>query len=238
MDRIGRIYCIINKINNKKYIGLTVKHAKQRFWEHVTKSNNPTYNSLLHRAIKKYGKENFEITILEDDILENILPEKEIEYIEKYNTYNEGYNLTRGGEGRTGVVVSEETRRKLSEARAGYSWGKHTEETKRKMSDIRKGMKFTETHKKNLSIARRKRIITEETRQKMSDAWTDEMKEKQANRNRKPIICNETGEKYSCSQSAAEKMNLSCSSIYQNLHGRVKRVKGFSFRFKQDGGLV
>lgn len=47
--------------------------------------------------IRKYGLENFELTILEDNLTDEELDDKERYYIQKYDTYNHGYNLTTGG---------------------------------------------------------------------------------------------------------------------------------------------
>lgn len=68
----------------------------QHFKPSSCKKNYPIY-----RAIRKYGVENFYYEILEDDIPLNQLDEKEIYYIEKYNSYKKGYNSTKGGDGRT-----------------------------------------------------------------------------------------------------------------------------------------
>ena len=53
--------------------------------------------SYFDRALKKYGEDNFELTILENDIPNDKLDEREIYYIKKYNTFNNGYNCTLGG---------------------------------------------------------------------------------------------------------------------------------------------
>lgn len=91
------IYCITNKINNKKYVGLTTKPIKLRFYYHkyLAEHNKGYY---LHAAMRKYGIENFEIEKL--DTAKNIkeLKEKEIEYIRKLDTFRNGYNLTEGGD--------------------------------------------------------------------------------------------------------------------------------------------
>ena len=93
------IYCITNIINGKKYIGKTLKSVEKRFKEHLEDyKRNRCEKRPLYDAIKKYGKENFKVEILlECD--ENILSEKEQEFILKYDTYNNGYNATMGGDG-------------------------------------------------------------------------------------------------------------------------------------------
>lgn len=98
---MGFIYCITNKINNKKYIGQTVYSIDNRWKEHLGSSNRNEDNFLIHNAIKKYGKENFFIEKLEE-CSNDKLDEREKYWILKEKTFcknNQGYNLTYGGEG-------------------------------------------------------------------------------------------------------------------------------------------
>lgn len=97
----GYIYLIENKINGKKYVGCTVYTIEHRFQEHIkTISRSP--NRPLYRAMKKYGIGNFSISALEE-CDESLLAEREIYWIEKLDTYKNGYNATLGGEGRRSI---------------------------------------------------------------------------------------------------------------------------------------
>jgi group I intron endonuclease len=88
----GFIYKVTNKVTGKSYIGQTRNTVEFRWRQHYKSKDNKYF----HRAIQKYGKENFEITTLEKcDV--NKLNEREIYYISKYNTFENGYNLTKGG---------------------------------------------------------------------------------------------------------------------------------------------
>ena len=92
------VYLIINNINNKPYVGATVNTISERFSKHVWESFNLKDNSALHRAIKKYGIENFNISKLEECSVQEVF-NREKYWIKYYNSYENGYNETPGGEG-------------------------------------------------------------------------------------------------------------------------------------------
>ena len=104
----GLIYKCLCKVTSKVYIGQTVQSFERRKYDHIKESFNenlPGYNFHFHRAIRKYGTDNFiwEIILkIEEESLEALqktLDDKETYYIEKYNSYYNGYNSTKGGQG-------------------------------------------------------------------------------------------------------------------------------------------
>ena len=119
MKKIIGIYCIENLINHKKYIGLS-KDCLKRWADHYSKSINSKriddVNKPLYRAMKKYGRENFSFSILEE-CKEDELKEKEIFWIHKLNTYYKGYNATLGRDLPEGHILKGEDhgRSKLTE---------------------------------------------------------------------------------------------------------------------------
>lgn len=107
---MGAIYKIENLINHKVYIGKTSRQVDIRWNEHIRESLHEQDNIPIHNAIRKYGLENFNFQVLEDNILEDELNKKEKEYIEKYNSlsHDNGYNVTTGGDGgRTSSKLTE-----------------------------------------------------------------------------------------------------------------------------------
>lgn len=98
------IYCYTNKINNHKYIGQT-NNFQRRIREHRSCAFNPkssSYNDLIHKKIRQYGEENFNIEILEilytDDIA--IVNEREQFWIKEKQSFRgdgKGYNSDLGG---------------------------------------------------------------------------------------------------------------------------------------------
>ena len=137
--RKGIIYKAKNIINGKIYIGKTVKSLKRRKTEHQSK-NKQVKKSYLKNSIFKYGKENFEWSILGEYLIEN-LNEREIYWIEKYKSYdiNIGYNLTKGGDGAPYGDLNpskrDDVKEKLRISNTGF---KHSEKTKKLLSDYAK----------------------------------------------------------------------------------------------------
>ena len=124
LPKCAGIYCIRNTINGKCYIGQAIKLQK-RLKAHWNSWQNPIYEHIvLYKAFKKYGIENFEITILQSFHdsrgwrTKVQLDELEKKYIQEYDSFNNGYNSTLGGDG--GVL--------------GYT---HTEETKEHLKNVR-----------------------------------------------------------------------------------------------------
>lgn len=98
------IYKYQNKINNHIYIGQSI-NIEQRQKNHIYSSYNKQasdYNSQFHKAIRKYGIENFDFTILieitKEEYSQELLNSLEKFYINFYDSYKNGYNATPGGE--------------------------------------------------------------------------------------------------------------------------------------------
>jgi transcriptional/translational regulatory protein YebC/TACO1 len=95
------IYKISNNQNKHSYIGQTRIDINQRWREHCRVAINPEspeYNFPLHAAIRKYGKDNFTLEIIEECV-DKELDEREIYWIQYFNTYDQGYNASLGGSG-------------------------------------------------------------------------------------------------------------------------------------------
>lgn len=109
MINTGKIYKYTNLINRKIYIGQTRQTLEQRDYKHISQLNDNTY---FHRAIKKYGRENFSLELIEDNIPLDLLNEKEIYYInyfQSFYTTGKGYNLTQGGTWSSGTQILTRT---------------------------------------------------------------------------------------------------------------------------------
>lgn len=92
-----------NTINNKVYIGLTVQSLEIRISEHKSRCNRTNDNRHFYNAIRKYGLSSFKWEVVDSALLYDDLKAKEIYWIQYYDSYNNGYNSTIGGDGIIGV---------------------------------------------------------------------------------------------------------------------------------------
>jgi group I intron endonuclease len=100
LDIVSCVYLITNQKTSKRYVGCTTSTLKRRWQQHVaTARNGSPY--LLHKSLRKHGKEVFRIEILEvipgthEDLLR-----AEVAWIRRLDCVApKGYNLTRGGQG-------------------------------------------------------------------------------------------------------------------------------------------
>lgn len=152
---IWRIYCVTNRLNQKKYIGQTVHSLEKRWYGHVHTAlgSQATCYSKLHNAIRKHGKEAFEVTLLETCDSQEMANQREIALIAESNlTDNEhGYNTAVGGHY---VMLGR----------------KHTEETKALIRSKTRGVKLSEDLRKKISEGQMGRVLSPETRAKISAA--------------------------------------------------------------------
>lgn len=176
------IYLIHNILNNKVYVGKT-NDPPHRWRKHLETagSDRERERYYIHRAIAKYGVDNFVFCILQQLDNENDQNLAEQYWIKFFNSKNNkyGYNLTDGGEGTTGRVISEATRQKMREKATGR---KHTEETKELLKQISTGRKHTPEAKAKMSAANIGKVLSDDHCEKISKArkgmiFTEEHKE-------------------------------------------------------------
>lgn len=131
-ERYGYVYKIINHINNKIYVG---QHKGSTLDEHYWGSGR-----LIKKAINKEGLDMFSIEVLEWCSSKENLNDREKYWIDYLDAINPdiGYNLTTGGDGVKGYVMSWETKDKIRLAKIGF---KHSDKTRQKIREsiIRRG---------------------------------------------------------------------------------------------------
>ena len=196
---VGRVYSITCLVNGKVYVGQTVKHLNQRWSEHVNEARLGCGRP-LYQAIRKYGKDQFVIALLQECNSRSEMNVVELEWGLKLNALlPQGYSLRLGDasgpvsqetrelrRAMTGRVASSETRAKLSLARKQES-----EETKKSRSlalkatfaspEVREacrsrtlGNKASEEAKAKMSCAAKKRsppVVSFEVRSAAAKEW-------------------------------------------------------------------
>lgn len=210
------VYLITNLINQKRYVGITIRKIEQRFQQHCNfKSNKKSGKSAIAEAISLYGKENFKIEQIDTASSIEELYEKEKYWIDKLDTYAKEYNLTLGGDGINGRKSSPETKEKmrqialkrmqdpklrqhLSEKTKEY-FQKNPEEIEKRRS-LQLGYIPSEKTKQKISKANKGK------KHKMSVEGSKAISETQKNRIRKPFS-EETREIFRYNMTTSNPMN-------------------------------
>lgn len=156
MKEVG-VYRIFNLRNGKSYIGQS-RDLRHRYNEHVNLLRKGKDGcSILNKAWAKYGEENFGYEVL-CYCSEEELDDKERFFIAEYDSLKNGYNCTEGG--------------------GGISGYHHTPEAKRKIGDAFRGRVIPEEFRRLSSERQKGKKLTPEHRQALSEAWTEERKER------------------------------------------------------------
>lgn len=168
------IYKITNTVTNRSYIGYTKQDLNVRWKQHYTQALKENKNRKFYNAIRKYGISSWTTEVLDETDTVSAAKAKEVFYIEKFNTYNFGYNATKGGDGNNGIIMSEKSNRarskklkgkkKSAETIAKFKQRKHTDESRQKISMSHIGkkkpwVKWTEEQCRARGLTRR--AITE-----------------------------------------------------------------------------
>lgn len=136
------VYRHVNKINGKCYVGITNQRYLRCRWGPGGNRYHQDGQKKFWSAIVKYGWNNFDHEVLEENIqTPQEANEREQYWIAYYDSFKHGYNATTGGSGATGHVVTKEQKRKMGEVNIGnkHHVQKHSEETKKIISERNKG---------------------------------------------------------------------------------------------------
>ena len=123
---MNEVYLITNRINGKRYVGITCRNYLERFKEHIHEANNGS-TCIIHNAIRKYGESNFDIMLIASNISDDMIEAKERHYIQLYNTFytsGVGYNMTEGGGGMCGYKHTDASKIKISNSLTGHVFPK------------------------------------------------------------------------------------------------------------------
>lgn len=219
----GYIYKITSP-TGKIYVGKTI-NFEIRFKDY--KKLNCKSQKILYSSLKKYGFDSHHIEIIkEGEFSDEELNRLEIYYIGFYNSFNQynvnGMNLTLGGEGTTGRIMSEETRKKIGEK---SKLRKHSEEIKKKISENRKKTGSTDAQKLAGEKLRGKKVVK-------SAEWIKNNSESI----KKPILQYSLNDEFIREWKSAKdvelELGLSRKNISVNLRGKTKHAYGYKWKYK------
>lgn len=166
------VYKIINEITSEIYIGKTINQISDRFKRHcyLAAFGSDTY---LHRAIRKYGQDNFKVELIEKYSSLELLNEGERHWILNLNP---NYNMTSGGDGGDTSLSKKykeymKIRSEMITGELNPFYGKrHTEESKQKISKAKLGAVMSDETKQKLSKANTGKKMSRESIEKTRSA--------------------------------------------------------------------
>lgn len=210
------VYCHTNKINGKRYIGITSQKPEKR-WRNGQGYIN---NNHFYKAICKYGWHEFSHEILYTDLTLHEAEEIEKKLIALYDCCNihKGYNIERGGN--CGDKFTEETRRKISEALSGKP---KSEEHKKKLSEAGKGRKVSEEQRRKTSL-------------RMSGKGNPMygVKRDISIFKNKSVVCLETMETFPSTCEASRQTGVDQGDISKCCNGKLKSAGKLHWRFVKE----
>lgn len=252
MAGAGVIYCITNTVNGKRYIGLTRFTAKKRWSEHVTNSRARA-NTLLYKAIRKYGEHAFTLDTYVSALTPAALPLLEKMLISELTPE---YNQTGGGEVTTGRKYDDATKERIRNANTGK---KRSAEANARLSErkkqwiaenpylrgyltaqLRYGRTLVDEEKRK--AAARAAVLgrphSDEQRRKLSAACmgrrhSPETIAKLQHAKCRAVVNLDTGVIYRDSRRAAEATGISRTSVIRMCRLEVDRVKGIALRYAE-----
>ena len=234
----GTIYIIKNTQNDKVYIGQTL-NIKERWTQHKTAARNlqnrNNAHSILYPAMRKYGIDNFYLEILEDDVPNEKLNEREAYWIKYYNSVRPGgYNISSGGN------IGEQYKHSI------YQLDKDTLEIINEFDSLVSASRDTGIYLTGIQRVLSKVLITAGGYRWCYQEKYDEYKKNppmssiNAKKNNTTLLrkvnqidpaTEEVIKEWNSVREAAETLNINNKSIYKVLCGANKTYKGFIWRY-------
>lgn len=215
------VYLVVNKINNKVYVGQTVRKFNERKRNHLSSARNGSQLP-FHHAIRKYGIGNFTWEIIYEATSLQDLNEAEEYLIAEYNSRSKdrGYNINFGGDNR---IMPDDVKGKI---RAALKGRRRSIRHQEKISAAKRGCKHSTAARMKMSIAQTGRKHSVETRSKIGIAQVG-AKNHAFDPRIYPFFNASYGIIGSTKRSLIEKYNLDKSAVYAVANGKWSSCKGW-----------
>ena len=222
---IYELYQIENIINHKKYIGITTWGYKKRFTRHKSDAKRGDSRP-LYASMRKHGVDNFTITPLESTTTWKKLCKLEVKYIDERNSFidnGQGYNLTLGGEGTPGRILSEEHKRKILETKNKWSEKKKQEVRNKQSSSVKEYWdnaspnQILERNKK-VSVGRKNHLLSrsKEVADKINESIRNTLQQNPSKRR----TCTIDGIEYFSQSEASRQLNIPVATLGNRLKSK------------------
>ena len=242
-----RIDSIINGIvykatspSGKSYIGITQQTFQTRKLEHLRRSKSGSTKA-FHNAIRKYGEENIKWEVIDKVDKWEKLEEIEMFYIQKFDTYRNGYNMTLGGDGTIGYKQSEEWVKANIKRRKEYFTNPKNIEKQSKANLLahqrnpNQGKEHSEFQKNKYQSVLEREKKADEMRRFLSDE--ERLRIHSIQRGAKPFLVYKDGEligEWLTQNQCSRDLGINVSHLNHCLHGNRKQHKGYIFKYKED----
>ena len=228
------VYMAVNRTNGKRYIGMTRQAVPRRWGQHVAQAFRGTSKySILHKAIRKYGADAFEVTTLCECATYQDAALLEIRLIAEVKPE---YNLGHGGESVPNVgfrftEAAKEAARKANTGRPGYWTGK-------KRPDIaeiqRKRLTGRPDLIQHMLVKAHTREVWDKTSATKRLRGPSELHLAAMVRRRKRIVSLDNGRIFIGSQAVADAIGCKRDTVLRHLSGARKHVNGLRFAYVKD----
>jgi group I intron endonuclease len=258
-NRNAKVYLITCLVNGKEYVGKTIRplHRRWRLHVYASRSGTAEAGTRLHKAIKKYGEDAFQISLLEEFSSEVEAYAAEKLWIKNKNTIVDGYNTAEGGHGFTSESATKmsmepavrQARSLRMKKQAREMWQnqeirtqvlQHMNDPKRKEMQraITSNLWKDPSHRRRVTEALHRRNENPDYRAKMkahtNRLWTDEVYRQ---RHQRRVRCLETNVIFNSVRDAAEAFGISGGNMSNLLAGRWKKgIPGYHFEYVTELG--
>lgn len=253
MENNCGVYHILNTLNNKRYIGSSVRLSERKNKHFKLLRDNKHHSPYLQNAYNKYGEENFIFEILEYvEVKEQVIGFEQ--YYIDYFGYETLYNVCPKAGSKLGIKLTEEQKKKYKGLNKGIKHPPRTEEHKLKISLAHKGKSLSEEHKSKLSLALKGntrslgykhskehcerhsiRMKGVNKGRKQKPLTPEQLKRLSAALPKKRVYCFNLNfeflETYESAELASKELDLDPSSVCKCCKLKLKRVKNYIFTY-------